>query len=401
MLFWYCGRLMKMTEVLQEFDRDTHPRSFVRPRIVGHGAVTSIGRTSAECFDRLMAGSSGIVPIADSYASKFNAKHFYEMPGGIESLDYGRASLLLCGAITEALSHAGFESIPDDVPVIIGTGLGETRTAEMAWINGEQVGPERLTLNHAVRHAFNVDDVTVISNACAASLYALGLALEMMNVGETDMAVVAGIDIISTSMFGLLDRVHPEPPERVKPFDADRHGVLMGEGATAVVISRSAAEGTVIESVAMGCDAFHVTAPDAQSMAACMRQAHERAGVDPSDINLIVAHGTGTILNDKAEGEALSTLWTGDTSPAITALKGATGHTSGGSGLFSLVMAAESLVRGTIPPILGLTVPDGAVSELDLVTTPRDGGSMSLAQINAFGFGGLNAVAIIAKEPDS
>ncbi len=372
------------------------------PRIVGQGAVTSVGDTLPECFENLLAGHSGLTPIADSAAQMFHARNFYEMPGGIESPEYGRAGALLCTAIAQAVSDAGLDGIPAGVPVLVGTGLGESRTAELAWINQEQVGAEYLTLTEAVRREFAVEDVTTISNACAASLYALAMAVDLIDAGEAEMVVVAGVDIISTSMFGLLDRVHPEPPEQLTPFDAGRKGVLMGEGAAAVIISREPGEGVVINSVAMGCDAFHVTAPDPVSMAACMRQAHGGAGVTPDDVDLIVAHGTGTILNDQAEGEALSTLWASGASapsPAVAALKGATGHTSGGSGLFSLLVAAESLRRGIIPPILGLETPDDAVVGLDLVTAPRVLPAGRVAQVNAFGFGGLNAVAIISREP--
>lgn len=389
-----------MVETVLRHMTDDAVYKSTRPRIMGQGAVTSIGGTFPECFENLLAGHSGLVPIADSQAGMFNARNFYEMQGGFESPDYGRAGALLCNAIAQAVGDAGLDGIPDGVPVLIGTGLGESRTAELAWMNREEIGPGRLTLNDAVRREFGVEEVSTISNACAASLYALGMAVDLIEAGGAEMVVVAGVDIISASMFGLLDRVHPEPPEQLTPFDSARKGVLMGEGAAAVVISRAAGKGAVIESVAMGCDAFHVTAPDSGSMAACMRQAHDRAGIAPDDVDLVVAHGTGTILNDRAEGEALSTLWTSGGSPAVTALKGATGHTSGGSGLFSLVMAAESLRRGIIPPILGLETPDDAVVGLDLVSAPRVFPAGRVAQINAFGFGGLNAVAIIAREPE-
>lgn len=385
---------------LTTLGRTDSPETIVENiRIMGHGLVTSIGSDSSECFDNLLSGKTGLVPISDSHSEMFNAKYSYEMAGGMDSPDYGRAGALLCDAIGQALRDAGLDAVPERVPVIVGTGLGESRTAELAWINREEVGADSLSLNAAVRSRFGVEDVSTISNACAASLYALGLAIDLIDADEAEMVVVAGVDVISTSMFGLLDRVHPKPPERLTPFDSKRQGVLMGEGAAAVVITSTPGRGATIKSVAMGCDAFHVTAPDSLSMAACMKQAHDRAGMRPEDVNLVVAHGTGTILNDKAEGEALSTIWEGRTSPAITALKGATGHTSGGSGLFSLVVAAESLCRGVVPPILGLETPDDTVTGLDLVTTPRILTSREVAQINAFGFGGLNAVAIIAGEP--
>jgi 3-oxoacyl-[acyl-carrier-protein] synthase II len=335
--------------------------------------------------------------MSDAFAPLFHAKHSYELPGGFDSIEYGRAGALVCEAIGQALRDAGLEALPAGVPVIIGTGLGESRTAELAWIKRDVTGPERLTLNDSVRREFGATDVSTISNACAASLYALAMASDLLASGEAEQVVVAGVDIISISMFGLLDRVHPEPPESLTPFNASRKGVLMGEGAVAVVVSKTGT-GVAIEAVALGCDAFHVTAPSAESMAACIRRAHRLAEIDPDEVDLVVAHGTGTVLNDKAEGEALSVVWRSRRSPVVTALKGATGHTSGGSGLFSLVMAAECLRRGVVPPILGLETPDDAAGGLDLVSAPRVLSLGRIAQINAFGFGGLNAVAVISKD---
>lgn len=367
-------------------------------RVVGRGAITPVGTGIQESFENLLAGQSGLTEVPESHASQFNSKYCYQIPGGLESSERGRAGRWVCEAIEQALAEAGLEGLPDNVPVIIGTGLGEARTAELAWLDREAVGGEALTINAAVRDRFGATEVNTISNACAASLYATAMALDLLNSGAVEQVVVAGVDLISASMFGLLDRVHPVASERVAPFDRDRAGVLMGEGAVAVVLSRVATQGPLIHAVALGCDAAHVTAPDAASIEECMRHAHSEAKVESTQIGLVLAHGTGTVLNDRTEAVAMSAIWSGLTSPPVAALKGATGHMSGASGLFSLLIAASCLERGLVPPILYLQNPDEAATGLDLVSAPRVLRGQSIAQVNAFGFGGLNAVAIISVE---
>ncbi|WP_198425071.1 beta-ketoacyl synthase N-terminal-like domain-containing protein [Plantibacter sp. CFBP 8775] len=338
-------------------------------RIIGRGAVTSVGANAAECFDRILSGHSGVALLADPLQGRYAARHAYELGDGLAAATPGRAGALLVEAIAQALAQAGLDE-GADLPVIVGTGLGETRSAELAWIAREPLPTASSTLGEAVRARFGSSRVETISNACAASLYALAMASDLIDDGEAETVVVGGVDVISSSMFGLLDRVQPEPPEAVTPFDAERKGVLMGEGAAAVVLSR-ARRGPVLRGVALGCDAVHVTAPDPDGMAACIRAAHALAGVGASDVDVVFAHGTGTILNDDAEATAIRLVWTGRATPPVVAVKGATGHTSGGSGLFSLVMAAETLHRGVVPPILGLTSPTAAAAGLDLVTAPR------------------------------
>src|SRR5262249_50258182 len=157
--------------------------------------------------------------------------------------------------------------------------------------------------------------------------------------------------------------VHMEPPEVLQPFDRARKGVVMGEGAAAIVLRRE--EGTPLRgvrgrlrAVGMNCDAGHVTATDPQGIADAVREAHRRAGVKPRDIDLVLPHGTGTLLNDEAEAQALAEVF-GDAvdRPYMTAIKSMTGHTSGASGLLGLIVALEVLRSGRVPPTRGLAEP--------------------------------------------
>lgn len=365
--------------------------------ISGWGASTTIGRDSNANFSALLDGKNGLSELEAPFDKAFRSPRAYEFPGAMTSSAPGRAGELLNSAVSEALAHAGVDEKADlaGIPVVVGTGLGETRTLEAAALGNRN--PPNLDLCDGLRERWGMAPMSVFSNACAASLYALGLAADLMWLRGHDMVVVGGVDVISLSMFGSLDRVQGSLPDRVRPFDSGRTGVLMGEGAAAVVLSRQPTEEHVrLAGVGLGCDAVHVTAPDPVRIEQVMRDAHALAGVSASDIDLVIAHGTGTPLNDHAEGVALANLWSGsETRPLITALKGSTGHTSGGSGLFSLVIAINCLLSKEVPPIVGLTEPDEGVRGLRLARERVLLPDTRFAQVNAFGFGGLNAVAVI------
>jgi 3-oxoacyl-[acyl-carrier-protein] synthase II len=153
-----------------------------------------------------------------------------------------------------------------------------------------------------------------------------------------------------------------------------------------------------LRGVGLTCDAYHVTAPDPAGVAATMQEAYTLAGISPSEVDLVLAHGTGTLLNDEAEAAALSKSFAGlGHPPLVTAVKSMTGHTSGASGLMSLVIASACLESGVVPPTLGLTDPVEEASGLRFVTDGPARRELRLAQVDAFGFGGVNAVAVVEK----
>jgi 3-oxoacyl-[acyl-carrier-protein] synthase II len=404
--------------------------------IEGTGALASVGRDRDAVFDALLAGRTGRARLRGFPARAFRAQHAYEVDdrGGTGLDRPGRASAWLVAAVRAALRDAGLEpgdagseSAAADLPVIVGTGLGELRGVEL-WHAG-QAPAQELDFGAALRREFGTTVSYTVTNACSASLYALAMAEDLLMLGEHDTVVVAGVDSITTSMYGLLDRVQLEPPEALVPFGRGRKGVLMGEGAAAVVLRRRDTPGpggqpapaptrplarprsvARLRSVALSCDARHPTAPDAKGIELTMRDAQARAGLTPSDIDVVYAHGTGTPLNDEAEGCALASVFRpAPPGPTITAIKSMTGHTSGGSGLLSLVMALESLRRGEVPPVGGLAEVIDEVAGLRFAGGPGGGETrlgppvaidaggrpVRRAQIDAFGFGGVNAVAVV------
>jgi 3-oxoacyl-[acyl-carrier-protein] synthase II len=371
-----------------------------RRAIVGTGAVASVGAGVASVFEALCAGRSGLAPLRGFDAKSFRAKHAYEIDDRPGTDTVGRATSWLCDAIAEAVAAAGLCEDLSRIPVFVGTGLRELRSAELWWTEGVPWDAERLHFGPALRERFGAQETYTVNNACSASLYALALGADMLASGEHEMVVVAGVDSITASMFGLLDRVHAAPVDRVRPFDRDRRGVLMGDGAAAVVLQRtSPAPLAWLRSVAVNCDAYHVTAPDGAGVTAAIEMAHELAGIGPEEIGLVLAHGTGTLLNDEVEANALAKVFAAadGQGPLVTAIKSMTGHTSGGSGLLSLVVAVESLRSGEVPCTLGLSDPVPEAAGIRLATESQMVTGLSLAQVDAFGFGGVNAVAIVEK----
>ncbi|GAA3858555.1 beta-ketoacyl-[acyl-carrier-protein] synthase family protein [Streptomyces sedi] len=372
--------------------------------ITGMGAVASVGRGVAELFDGLCARRTGHAELRGFDRSRFRARHAYEVDDrGPEGVDVpARATGLLLDAVAQAAADAGLGDDLSGIPILVGTGLRELRSAELWWRDGAELDDAGLHFGTALRERFGADDTHTFSNACSASLYALALASDLLEQDDTDTVIVAGVDVLTESMYGLLERVHPAPPDRVRPFDAHRTGVLMGEGAAAVVLHRdaeAAGERAVrarLRGVAVNCDAYHVTAPDPDGIATAIRSAHRLAGVKPADVDLVMLHGTGTLLNDEAEATAMAEVLGEDGDrPLMTAVKSMTGHTSGGSGLLNLVMGVRAMEEGRVPPTLGLEQPVEEAAGFRFVTGEPAQAPVRVAQLNAFGFGGINAVAIV------
>ncbi|MEU5695829.1 beta-ketoacyl synthase N-terminal-like domain-containing protein [Actinosynnema sp. NPDC020468] len=331
-------------------------------------------------FDAWVAGRCGVGPLRGVGA--VNVGHAYHAPGtGVPFA----ASAWLAECVREVA--VGVDPARERVRVVVGTGLRETRTVELA--TGEPPAVERLHFGAVVREVLPGVRVTTVVNACSAGGHALALGQDLLEAGEADVVVVAATDSVSESMLACVGRAAPGA-EVLRPFDAERAGVVLGEGAVAVVLRRSS-PAPLAEVVATGlsCDAHHPTAPHPEGIARAMRDALTRAGVRADEVDLVVAHGSGTALNDPAEAEAIRAVL-GD-GPVVTACKGAVGHTSGGAALVAVVLAARALRAGVVPPVVGLRTP---AVPLRLVTAPTPA-TPRVAQVDAFGFGGVNAVTVL------
>ncbi|WP_069171842.1 beta-ketoacyl synthase N-terminal-like domain-containing protein [Streptomyces griseus] len=376
----------------------------MRLPITGIGAVASIGRDADEIFRNLCAGQGGLGPMRGFDHDLYTGTQLFEIddrpePGVDRTL---RATGFLLDAVGQAARDAGLGDDLSDCPVLVGTGLRELRSAELWWRDGVSFGPERLHFGTALRERFGTPDTHTFSNACSASLYALALGADMLALGEADTVIVAGVDSITESMFGLADRVQPEPPGALRTLDVNRKGTILGDGAAAVVLRREdlpPSDGALwgmLRGVGMTCDAKHPTAPDQKYVAEAIRQAHAHAGTKPADVDLLMLHGTGTPLNDLVEASAYAEVFGPDAGvPVVTGIKPMTGHTSGSAGVLSLVTALQVMATGKVPPLIGLEQPIEEAAGLRLVRGQEAEHQVSLAQVHGFGFGGINAVAIV------
>ncbi|QXJ21390.1 3-oxoacyl-ACP synthase [Actinomadura graeca] len=370
--------------------------------VIGMGAVCSLGDTVAGIHGALCAGRSGLAPLSAFDASRYRAGSAYEVPdraspGVDEPL---RATRWLIRVVREALDDAGLPDPDPWLPVLVGTTHREMRTAELWWRREAPLAPADLHFTAALRSALGLHNVHTVASACAASLYALGMAADLIAFGETDTVVVAGTDAITESSFGGFDRIQYPPPDAIHAFDRSRRGMIMGEGAVAVVLRRAGAHtGRVhgrVRGVGMNCDASHPTAPDPAGIARAIEDAHGRASVVPADIDLVLVHGSGTPQSDLAEAVALREVFAGaDPGPHVSAIKAGMGHISGGAGLLNLVVALEAIRTGTLPAVSALIDPIEEAADLRVVSGPPATGRFGTAQVHAVGMGGINAVAIV------
>lgn len=376
--------------------------------ITGTGMITSVGATPADCFDAFCLGVTGNKPLQAFNQKLFNITRTYEIADrGAEQIDVtGRATKWLCEVVNQAVKEAGLVSGKSRIAALIGTGLRELRSLELWWADGQPFNVSELHSANALQRTFPIPGpIITLSNACAASSFALGLADDLLWLDEADAVIVAGSDSISESMFGIGDRASMLRPERVQPFERERRGALLGEGAAAIVLEssehasrRGASPRALLHGVGMSCDAFHETAPHQAGMVRAMIDALSRAGISPDSIDLLMAHGTGTTLNDQVEALAIREVFgAGVARVLISALKSMVGHTSGASGLVATVTAIECMTQGRVPPTIGFNTPIDEAEGFDIVAGEARTGPIRTAQVNAFGFGGVNAVAILGR----
>lgn len=373
------------------------------------------GRPSAEVYDdeRLPAGTATLV----CRAREFDPTE-YLTPTELRRLD--RSHALAMGAAQDALGQCGQLPAPERRAVACGVGFPGAATYEaqltgllagglrgMSPLTIPMIMPSSVSAQLAQRFDFRGPCVTV-SAACASGAAAIAEGVELLRRGAADLVLAGGVDSLVgySTMCGFLrlDAMsrHVSSPELAsRPFDVDRDGFVMGEGAGFVVLTRleDAAPGTslgLVRGHASTADAYHLVAPDPDGAGAlrCMTLALVDAGITPADVVHVNAHGTSTILNDRTEAAALAAVF-GDDCPPVTSVKGATGHMIAGSGAVEAIVTLMSIVERMVPPVAGLRAVDPTI-RLDVVQgRPReipDGMALS----SSFGFGGANTVLVMS-----
>ena len=404
--------------------------------VTGLGTINPLGNNVEDTWENLVNGVSGIDSITSFDTSNLpvtfagEVKNFdaNEYMGKQHARKLDRSGHLSIYATEEALKDARLdnqERLGPNVGIVFGTGIGGIGATEDAVRTFDERGPSRVnplaitqlmpnssTGQVAIKFGIEGPSVT-ITTACAASANAVGEAKNMIENGIVDIVVPGGTESGTTPMtiaafaqIRALSTHKDNPKEACKPFDKNRDGFVMGEGSTVLILeseesakSRDAEIYAYIDGYGSTTDAYHITAPAEGGAGAvkAMEKAIEDAGITPSDIDYINAHGTSTPANDKNETEAIKTVLGEEASEVvISSTKSMTGHLLGGGGAFESMASILSIKHGKVPPTINLNDPD---EECDLNYTPNNAVDLSIktAMSNSFGFGGHNAVLVFKK----
>ena len=408
------------------------------PRVVvtGMGTVNPVGNTVDETWEAITHGVSGVGPVTLVDVSDMAVQFACEIKGFdptayVETKEIRRRDrfqIMATAACTQALAQSGFviaDAHAGRVGVIVSSAIGGLRAIEDSVFILLNDGPRRVSpftipmimSNGAAGHlAIDLGargPCFSVGSACASGNDAIGQAWLHLRNGMADVVITGASESTITRLglatfdrLGALSHRGGTPYVTPSPFDKDRDGLVMGEGAAILILETEAharARGAPILAEIAGyaatADAFHITAPDENGAggAAAIRQALDSAGVRPDEVGYINAHGTGTPLNDLAETRAIKAAM-GEAAYRIpvSSTKSMTGHMMGATGALEAVLCVRTLRTGLIPPTMNLHTPDPEC-DLDYVPNAAREARVRVAVSNAFGFGGHNAVLVIRE----
>ena len=412
-----------------------------RPRVVitGMGAVTALGLDVGKTWDGLVAGRSGVGPITQFDPSRITTRiaaevKDFDASAVLDRKDQRRNDRYVQLALVagrEAMNQAGLPARlegeeAERTGIVVGTGIGGSRTlAEQILLMGEK-GPDRMSpflipmaISNLASGVMAIvfgpqgPNFSVVS-ACATGGHSIGEAWETIRRGDADVMLAGGTEATGSealvagfcAMRALSTR-NDEPERASRPFDRDRDGFVIGEGAGVVVLesldhARARGAEPLAELVGYGAtaDASHITlpAPGGAGAVRAIRRALEKAGLTVDDVEMVNAHATSTPEGDPRELEAIRTLFgerAGEVS--VTANKSMIGHTLGAAGAIEAIATVQSLRTGIVPPTINLENPDEAAAGLDLTPNVARHRKMDVAVSNSFGFGGQNSALVIRR----
>ena len=404
--------------------------------ITGVGMVSPLGIGNRENWQALLEGRSGIGPITRFDASDYACRIAGEVKGfnpedWVPKKDVKKMDLFIHYAMAAAeiaMRDAGFQveaSEADRVGVYIGSGIGGLPSIERQHAILLKEGPRRISPFFIVGLIVNMASGQVsirygakgpnqaACTACATGTHAIGDAFEIIKRGDADVMIAGGCEgVIAPLCVGgfsamrALSTRNDDPGGASRPFDADRDGFVISEGAGIVILEelghavrRDAAVHAEVAGYGVSGDAFHVSAPseDGDGPVRVMRRAIQDAGIDPSAIDYVNAHGTSTPQGDAVETCALKKVF-GDRARtvAVSSTKSMTGHLLGGAGGLETAIVALAIREDIVPPTINYTTPD---PECDLDYVPNEARRMKVnyALNNSFGFGGTNAALVLRK----
>lgn len=415
--------------------------------VTGIGAITNLGHDAAATWAGMRAGHSGISRIDDAEFNRIAESWSVRIAGQVKGWDpvatgvvqgrevkrLDRTTLLGLGAAAEAVADSGIDFSTfngERAGVVIGSGIGGIRTIEEGSHTLEHRGPSRVSPftvprlmvnatagNLSIRYGLKGPS-SAHATACASSGHALGDAMGYLRRGQADVMLSGGCEAAITplcisafSTMKALSTRNDDPERASRPFDVDRDGFTLAEAGAFMVLETEAharARGARIYATLEGCgnssDAGHITAPDAEGRGAArsMQWALDDAGLNPTDIGYINAHGTSTPLGDKAEVAAVLRVF-GDAarkskggSVLMSSTKSMHGHSLGASGALEMIACIHAVRDGVIAPTINLDQPDEGF-DIDFVAHDARERRITHAMNNTFGFGGHNVTLIVGR----
>jgi len=404
--------------------------------VTGLGIISPVGLSVADAWANILAGKSGISPITEfdvtAFSSRFGGRIVgfdakdYISPKDIKKMDpfihYGMA------AATQAINDSGFEVTEENatrIGVAIGSGIGGISSIEKSYDNFLNNGPRKISpffvpqsiINMisgdlSVKYGFKGPNYAIVT-ACTTGTHNIGDAGRMISHGDADIMVVGGAEMATTPT-GLggfaaaraLSTRNDDPTAASRPWDKDRDGFVLGDGAGVLVIEeyehakqRNANIYAELAGFGMSGDAYHMTnpPPNGEGAARCMHNALNDAGLNPQDVDYINAHGTSTPAGDKAESDAIKGAF-GDHAfkLATSSTKSMTGHLLGAAGGIEAVFSVLALRDQVAPPTINLDNQDPEC-DLDFVANTAREMKIDVCLSNSFGFGGTNGTVIFSK----
>jgi len=406
--------------------------------VTGLGCVTPVGNDVATSWANLLAGQSGIATITKFDASAFSCKIAGEVKGfNVEEYLSSKEARTMdtfihygIAAAVQAVKDSGLgvnEALSDEqsvrIGVNIGSGIGGLPLIEETQIELAARGPRRITpffvpasiINMISGHVsmkfgFKGPNIAVVT-ACTTGLHAIGISARMIEYGDADVMICGGAEA-TVSPLGIggfaamraLSTRNDDPSTASRPWDKDRDGFVLGEGAGVMVleeyehaVARGAKIYAEIAGFGMSADAGHMTAPNMDGPRRAMLSAIANAGLQPSDVDYVNAHGTSTPLGDINETNAIKAAF-GDhaKSLVVNSTKGATGHLLGGAGGIESVFTVLAVHHQTIPPTINIFDQDPEC-DLDYCANSARKTHINVALKNNFGFGGTNGALVFKK----
>ena len=415
------------------------PEPSARPRIVvtGLGVVSSLGTGVDPFWENLIAGKSGIQRVSHFDPTDFTCQIGAEVtdfePGKWMDLKEARRNdrytQFAMAAAKLAIEDSGVEATafePSRFGILIGSGIGGIDTIQQQTQKLIERGPSRVSPFMIPSLIANIAGGVVaielgargpnfaVVSACATGTHAIGESLRILQNGEADVMLAGGSEAAITelgfagfcSMKAMSTSRNNDPQRASRPFDSERDGFVMGEGAGVLLLetlehatSRGANIICELSGYSASCDAYHITSPDVESrgLAQCIENAIADAGLQPEDIDYINAHGTSTPYNDKFETNAVKKVFGEHASKLkMSSTKSMTGHLLGAAGAIEAAACCKVLTSGTIPPTINYENPD---PDCDLDYVPNEAQSCDAQYVmsNNSGFGGQNASLIFKK----